>query len=95
MSMTVRTFRISCTEDCLDQLRINAGCATHAATQHVEETGHACIVTPLEGDGWKLVDERTSSLTDRTGDDQDDREEVESAGRWSSQTAAQVIEERE
>lgn len=89
--MTFRTYRISCTEDCLDLLRIMEGCATFVAGQHVEETGHACIVTPLEGGGWTLVDERTSSHASRTGT-QDDPAEVESAGRWSKQATKPVAE---
>lgn len=86
--MMIGTHRISCTEGCPDRLRLMSGNATHVARQHVEETGHACIVTPLEGDERTLVDERTASDAAKSGAGRD-RDEVESAGRTSSQAASQ------
>lgn len=83
MSMTLGTYRISCTEGCLDRLRLMPGSATHVARMHIEETGHACIVTPLEDDGWTLVDGGTSADAAKFVAAGDDRDEVESAGRSS------------
>lgn len=87
--MTTGIYRSSCSEGCLDRLRLTRGTATHVARQHLEETGHPCIVTPLDGDERTLVDERPSSDADRTAAGRDDREEVEPAGRSSKEIAPQ------
>lgn len=83
LSMTLGIHRISCTEDCPDRLRLSVGYATYVASTHVEETGHACIVSPLEGTDRTIVDERTASDAARSTAGQSDRSEGVSPGRSS------------
>lgn len=81
--MTPGIHRISCTEACPDRLRLSVGYATYVASKHVEETGHACIVSPLEGNDRMIVDERKASDAAKSTACQSDRSEGESPGQSS------------
>lgn len=86
-TMKIGTHRITCAEDCPDRIRLTVGSATHVARKHVEETGHACVVSPLDGDDRTPVDERKWSAFTISAADESHRDEGESPGRSRTPTA--------